>query len=136
MESVKKHLNSMSVGEKLSLLWLFAMLNYIYADIMTIMDAPVMNDLLAGNLDVPMTPAFLFMGAILMEIPIAMVVLSRILSHKINRIANIVAGIIKTLAVIGSTFVGTPAAYYLFFGIIEIATTSFIVLYAWKWKES
>lgn len=136
MSSIKKHLKSISTREKLSLLWLFAMLNYIYADILTVMDASVMNDLLAGTGDIQMTPMFMFMGAILMEIPIAMVVLSRILSYKINRIANIAAGIIKTLAVFGSTFVGSPAPYYLFFGIIEIATTSFIVWYAWKWKAS
>ena len=70
-----------------------------------------------------------------MILPISMVILSRILPYKINRRANIVAGSIKTLAVFGSTFVGTPVAYYMLFGAIEIATTSYIVWISWKWKE-
>jgi len=31
-------------------------------------------------------------------------------------------------------FVG-PTLYYVFFGTIEIATTIFIVFYAWNWSE-
>ena len=83
-----------------------------------------------------MTPTFLFLGAILMEIPIAMVFLSKILKYKSNRILNISAGIIKTLAVTGSLFVGAPALYYSFFAIVEITTTLYIVWYAWTWKEN
>jgi hypothetical protein len=49
-------------------------------------------------------------------------------------LANIIAGSIKTAVMILTMFVGTPAGYYLFFGIIEIATTAFIVWYAWTWK--
>ncbi len=79
---------------------------------------------------------FLFAGAFLMEIPIAMVLLSRILNYRANRWTNIIAGCIKTIVMILTMFVGTPTAYYLFFGIIEIATTSFIVGYAWKWTNS
>ena len=70
-----------------------------------------------------------------MEIPIAMVLLSLILKHKANRLANIVAGSIKTIVMILTMFIG-PTLYYVFFGTIEIATTIFIVWYAWNWSES
>ena len=121
---------------KLALLWLFVMLNYIYADIMTLMDASVLKELITGSAgDLEITPAFLFMGAILMEIPIAMILLSLILQYKINRWANIIAGVIKTLAVIGTLFVGTPSLYYAFFVVIEVVTTSCIVYLAWKWPK-
>lgn len=127
----------MSTPAKLSWLWVFAMLNYIYADILTLMDPSVLRDIVSGNLDmVQITPEFLLMGAILMEIPIAMVVLSRILKYRVNRWANIVAGLIKTLAVFASMFVGEPAAYYMFFGVIEITTTLYIIWVAWRWTES
>ena len=134
MNTFKKIFGKDYIKVKLSLLWLFVMLNYIYADILTLMDSSALNDILSGSLGV--TPILLFMGAILMEIPIAMVFLSLILSHKINKWANILAGIIKTLAVFGSMFVGTPALYYIFFGVIEIITTITIVIIAWKWSES
>lgn len=123
---------------KLSILWLFVMLNYIYADILTLMDATALNEILTGSLSggVEITPTFLLLGAILMEIPIAMVVLSLILARKVNRWANIFAGAIKTLAVSGTMFVGVPALYYLFFGIIEITTTIYIMWVAWTWKSA
>lgn len=127
-------LNRMNRKKVLAALWLFAMLNYIYADILTVMDPSVMNDLLAGTGDVPMTPGFMLAAAILMELPIAMVILSLILDYSINRWANIIVGVIKTLAVFGTMFVGVPAPYYLFFGTIEILTTLLIVWYAWSWK--
>jgi hypothetical protein len=133
MNNFKKIFGKDYIKIKLSLLWLFVILNYIYADILTLMDSVVLNDILSGSLGI--TPIFLFMGAILMEIPIAMVILSLILKYKINRLANIIAGIIKTLAVFGTMFVGIPTLYYLFFGVIEIITTITIVIIAWKWKN-
>jgi len=114
---------------KLSVLWLFVMLNYIYADILTLLDPLVAQE---GGIQI--TRGMLFFGAILMEIPIAMVVLSLVLKYKINRLANIVAGTIKTIAVFGTMFVGTPTLYYLFFAIIEMIFTSLIVWIAFRWS--
>lgn len=71
-----------------------------------------------------------------MEIPIAMILLSRILKYRVNRWANIIAGSVKTVVMVSSMFVGDgPTLYYLFCGTIEIACTSFIVWYAWNWTE-
>jgi hypothetical protein len=77
-------------------------------------------------------------SAILIETAIAMVLLSRILEYRANRWANIVIGVIHTAAVILSVFIGgtTPALYYLFFAAIEIACTSLIVWYAWRWNPA
>ncbi len=127
----------MDMKEKLSLLWIFVLFNYIYADITTLMDSSVLTELItgyAGGLQI--TQGFLLGGAILMEIPIAMVVLSRVLKYKANRLANIIAGTIKTAAVSLSMFVGTPALYYIFFGTIEIGCTLLIIWYAWKWTDA
>ena len=134
MENFKKIFGKDLIKVKLALLWLFVMLNYIYADIMTLMDSSVLKEMLTGSVDgMEITPTFLFFGAMLMEIPIAMVLLSLVLRRKINRWVNIVAAAIKTLAVFGTLFVGTPALYYAFFAVIEIITTSYIIFIAWKW---
>ena len=121
----------------LSTLWIFVTLNYLYCDVLTLMDSEVLNQLITGDLGVvKITPQFLLAGSVLMEIPIAMVLLSRVLKYKANRYANIVAGIIKTLVQISSLFVGSVAAYYWFFSVVEISTTMFIVWYAWTWKDN
>ena len=76
------------------------------------------------------------MGAsILVEIPIAMVLLSRVLGYGANRWANIIAGIVMTIVQIMSLFIAVPAIYYVFFSIVEISTTAFIVWYAWTWSH-
>ena len=82
-------------------------------------------------------------SAILMEIPIAMIVASRLLPFRANRLANIIAGAIETLAVISMQFVYPLAsgawhehmfASYIFFGTIETVCTSVIIWQAWTWS--
>ncbi len=119
-----------------STLWIFVMLNYLYCDVMAVMDPVLLKQFLTGNVgSIHIDENFLFGAAIMMEIPIAMVLLSRILSYRANRYANILAGTIKTIVMIITMFIGKPALYYIFFGTIEIATTSFIVWYAWSWSN-
>jgi hypothetical protein len=123
----------------LSTLWIFATLNYLYCDVLGLMDASILKQLLAGVLEggIQLTPGFLLGASIMMEIPIALVLLSRILKYKANRVANIIAGTIMTIVQISSLFIGSATtAYYAFFSTIEISTTLFIVWYAWTWQES
>jgi len=128
--------NNMDTKEKLSLLWIFVMFNYLYCDVIGLHDSATLKQLMTGSVgSLQITEKFLFAGSILMEIPIAMVLLSRILEYRANRWANIIAGTIKTVVMISTMFLDTPALYYVFFGTIEIACTSYIVWYAWKWTE-
>jgi len=121
----------------LSALWVFVMLNYLYADVMSLMDPILLPQWLAGRVEgLTITRPFLFAAAVMMEVPIAMTVLSRVLPHRSNRIANMASGIFKTLAVALSLFVGRPNAHYLFFALIEIPTTVAIVIIAYRWQVS
>lgn len=121
---------------KLSTLWIVATLNYLYCDVLTLMDPALLKQFLAGNIgSVQISQGFLLGAGILVEMPIAMVLLSRILSGRPNRIANIVAGTTMTALQLLSLVVNTPAPYYIFFSVIEIALTSAIVWYAWKWRH-
>jgi len=128
--------NKIGMRTKLSTLWIFVTLNYLYCDLFGLMDPVILNQLIDGDLGfVKITENFLLSASILMEIPIAMVLLSRILNYKANRWANIIAGSIKTFVMVASMFVGEgPTLYYLFFGIIEIAATTYIVWISWNWK--
>lgn len=121
----------------LSTLWIFAMFNYIYADILSFYEPGVIEELLTGSVGgIQFTQGFLLAAAILMETAIAMVLLSRVLKYRANRWANIIAGTINTASVFFSMFVGTaPSLHYIFFGTIEIACTLFIIWYAWTWPN-
>ena len=127
----------MDMKSKLSTLWIFAALNYLYCDVVSLMDPELLPLYLRGNVNgLELTPGFLLGAGILVEIFIAMVLLSRVLPYRANRWANIAAGTIMTAVQSASLFVGTPAPYYLFFSVIEIATTVLIVWFAWNWPES
>ena len=78
--------------ERLSLLWLFALLNYLYADVVALFA-------IAGSRDSfePLSQWALMGSAVLMEIPIAMILACRLLPFRANRLANIIAGGIVTL---------------------------------------
>lgn len=118
-----------------STLWIFLILNYFYCDLLSLMDANNLSNLLKGKIDgISVNSTFLIISAVLMEIPILMVLLSRLLKPKLNRWANIVAGIIMTLVMVTSLLVGTVTWYYAFFATIEITTTLTIVWRAIIWK--
>ena len=79
-----------------------------------------------------MPPGGLLAGAVLMETPIAMVLLSRLLRRKANRWANIMIGVINIVAVIAG---GQPRPYYIVFATIEVLCMCLIVWTAWKWPS-
>ena len=124
--------------ERLSQLWLFALLNYLYADVVALFD-------LAGSgRHFQALPPWALMGsAILMEIPIAMILACRLLPFRANRLANIIAGTLLTLINGFLTFVapllgmGRPPAFaeYLFFATIETVCTLIIIRQAWTWSR-
>ena len=122
---------------KLSSLWIFAMFNYIYADVIGLMKAENLQALMTGYVgSMHITEDFLLCGAILMETAIAMTLLSRTLQYRVNRWANIGVGLLHTVSVLGSMFVGSgPGLYYLFFGTIEVICTMYIVWSAWTWRQ-
>ena len=123
--------------ERLSLFWIFALLNYLYADVVALFA-------IAGspNSFGSLAPWALMGSAVLMEIPIAMIVACRLLPFRANRVANIVAGILLTLVNGFLTFVpplvgwGKPPAFpeYLFFATIETVCTVVIIWQAWTWS--
>jgi len=125
------------VGDRkvgLSTLWVFVMFNFLYADVVALFD--VVYNGKVGTIQ--FTPATLLGVSVLLEIPMAMIIISRVLKYRTNRWTNIIVGAAYTVVTLLTQFIlpisnGTTTSYYLFFGVIEIAATSFIVWYAWKW---
>src|SRR5579864_3159223 len=124
--------------ERLSVLWIFALLNYLYADVVALFA-------IAGsrNSFEALSPWALMGSAVLMEIPIAMILACRLLPFRANRLANIIAGVVLTLVNGFLTFVpplvgwGKPPALpeYLFFATIETVATTAIIWQAWTWTR-
>ncbi|MEQ1534201.1 MAG: DUF6326 family protein [Sideroxydans sp.] len=121
---------------RLSTLWIFLVLNYVYCDLLGLMDANMLKQFLTGTVEgMELTQGFLIGASVLMEIPILMVLLSRVMDYRCNRWANIIAGALMTAVQVGTLFIGDATVYYIFFSVIEIAAATFIVWYAWQWRE-
>ena len=128
----------LDIKERLSLLWLFALLNYLYADVLALFD--IVGSRTSFG---PLAQWALMGSAVLMEIPIAMIVACRLLPFRVNRLANIIAAGIVTLVNGCVTFVVPlfttlrPPAFpeYLFFGTIETVCTVVIIWQAWTWSS-
>jgi hypothetical protein len=126
----------------LSIAWSFVLFNYIYADVgffAKILMTPAHIERFQAVGALYFSDWLMLALAAMMEIPVAMVLLSWVLAYKANRLANIIAGITMT-AVIMVTLFGAlkipPLDFYTFFQTIEIAATAAITWYAWQWRSA
>jgi len=136
---MKEQNNQMAINKKalFSTLWIFAVLNYLYCDVASLMDSELLKQYLSGTVGgMEISQGFLLAAGVLMEVSISMVLLSKILPYRANRWANIIAGVFTTVIQTLTLFAGAPSMYYLFFSIIEIGCTAFITWYAWNWHNA
>jgi hypothetical protein len=116
----------------LSTLWIVVMINMLKADILSLYIPGSLDELVKFSGDTPITQLMLS-GAIMMEISIAMIFLSRILNYRVNRWANIITSIITIVFVIGG---GSTYPHYIFIATIEVVCLLLIAWIAWNWSSS
>ncbi len=119
-----------------SSLWAFASLNYLYADLVGLMDHNKLNQYISGTVEgIDITPGFLTGAAAFVQIPLANVFLPQVIKNERTlRWVQIVSGSVMTLVQGATLFVGKPAPYYALFSAFEMAATTFITVDAIKWK--
>lgn len=116
---------------KISLLWIIVLFNMVFADILSLFIPWVHNQIAEFAWDTSIATLMLI-GAIVHQIPIFMVFLSRILSYNLNRKLNITAAIITIIYVIWG---GSWFPHYLFIASIEVLCMIYIILIAYGWKK-
>jgi hypothetical protein len=77
-------------------------------------------------------PQLMLVGAVMGQIGIAMIFLSRVLKFSVNRWANIIAGII-TIAYIWGGMASYP--HYIFIASVETLCLLLIIGFAWTWRN-
>ena len=118
---------------RLSTLWVVVMFNMVFADIVGMMMPGVLQAMSAGQVGVQVTQGLLLVFAVLLEVRIAMIFLSRILKPGPNRWANTVAAVVTTAFVVAG---GSPYLHYYFFATVEIACMALIVWSVWTPRGS
>lgn len=118
---------------KIATLWGVVMFNMAFADILSFMTPGLLQQAATGTLDgITITPMFLLIAAIFIEIAIAMIYLTPALPQRTSRIANLIAVGITILFVVGG---GSLMPHYVFFASIELAAMLYIAYLAWTWRE-
>jgi len=131
--NTNKKTAGMDIRERISILWIVVMINMVFADILSFMLPENLNDIMTGNTPFEITQEIMLIFAIMLEIPIAMIFLSRVLKYRANRRVNIIASVITILFIIGG---GSMTLHYIFFATIEVVIMLLIIRSAWKWTES
>lgn len=126
MRTFKPQTGLQEMKARLSTLWVFVMVNILAADIFSFM-------LQAGaqKAQVHVSQEMMLAFAVVIEIPIAMIILSRVLGHRANRLANIAASVITIAFVVAG---GSLDLHYLFFATAEVAAMVYMIWAAWTWK--
>jgi Sec-independent protein secretion pathway component TatC len=132
MNPGKKTTGLEDMRAKLSTLWVVVMFNMVFADILTFIKPGALQELWAGQAGVEITSGVLLAFAILLEVPIAMIFLSRVLKPAPGRWANTVAAVTTAAFVVGG---GSLTPHYVFFATIEVACLGLIVWSVWSRRD-
>ncbi len=117
---------------RLSTLWIFVMFNMTFADIIGFLEPGVLATLMAGDVGFDLTPAVMVVISLVQAMPIAMILLSRLLDYRANRWANMVAAVITLLYITGGG--SWNRASYIVFATLEILALGYIIWVAWHWR--
>lgn len=117
----------------LSTLWIVVMINMLKADVLSLFIPGAAEEVARTSASAGASiPQLMLAGAIMGQLGIAMIILSRVLNYGVNRWTNIVVGII-TIAYIWGGMASYP--HYIFIATVETLGLALIVWFAWTWRN-
>ena len=117
----------------LSTLWIIVMINMLKADILGLFIPGALEEVAKTSVSTGASiPQLMLFGAVMGNLAIAMIILSRVLKYRINRWVNIIVGIV-TIAYIWGGMSSTP--HYIFIASVETLCLLLIVWFAWTWRN-
>lgn len=124
----------LDVRGKLSSLWIFVLINMLFRDMHEFARVGFLEGILEANATgTQASDGTLLVAGIVLELAIGMIVLSRFLSARINRWANLGVASIFILTTIGFNL--APDLDDLFFAGMEIVGLIAIITVAWRWNH-
>jgi hypothetical protein len=117
----------------LSTLWIVVMINMLKADILSLFIPGAAEELARTSASTGASiPQLMLIGAIMGQLGIAMIVLSRVLKYGINRWVNIVVGIFIIAYIWGGA---ASYPHYIFIATVETLCLLLIIGFAWTWRN-
>ena len=123
----------------LSALWAARMLSGLQGDVVRFMAPGMLEEMISGVTDVPVTNELILVMSIIFMVPIFMSFLSLTLKDKANRWANRSIGIFfaafDLIFLSLALFLWHSPSYEIFWSIVYLVFTALVVWYAWKWPN-
>lgn len=116
----------------LSTLWVFVMFCIAYADLIGFIEPGTLEKIINGNVGFDLTPAIILIFSLFQAIPIAMIVITRLIRRDVNRWLNVTAAVLTLLYVLGGG--NWESVSYPVFAILEIVAILGILWLAWTWR--
>ena len=131
--NLQKQILTIEMKAMLSTLWMFYLFNVIFRDIHEFIEPGFIEQVMTGTFNgTQITEPLLLLGGFVAEVPISMVLLSRLLPYGANRWANIIAAVITLAFEVNN---GTTDLDDTFHMVIEMAALAFIIWSAWRWRN-
>lgn len=128
-------LTSRTAGPQLlSTIWISVLLSMLFRDVHEYLREGFIAELAtAGTVNGgEVTGTTLLVSGIVLQLPLAMVVLARVLPRRTNRIANIIVAAVMALGVAGTW---PKDADDIIFGIFQLASLAFIAAISLRWQH-
>ena len=133
MNTIKKTTGKIDTKILLSTLWIVVMINMLKADILSLFIPGALEEVARTSASAGASiPQLMLLGAVMGNLAIAMIILSRVLKYGINRWVNIVVGIV-TIAYIWVGAASYP--HYIFIATVETLCLLLIIGFAWTWRN-
>ncbi len=117
----------------LSTLWIVVMINMLKADILSLFIPGAAEEVARTSASTGVSiPQLMLAGAVMGNLAIVMIILSRVLEYGINRWVNIGVGIV-TIAYIWGGAASYP--HYTFIAMVETLYLLLIIGFAWTWRN-
>jgi hypothetical protein len=116
----------------LSTLWIVVMINMLKADILSLFIPGSAEEVARTAASTGASiPQLMLGGAIMGELALVMIILSRVLKYRINRRVNIVVSLITIVYVVGG---GVMYPHYIFIATVEVICLLLVIGFAWVWR--
>jgi hypothetical protein len=125
---------TVNVRTKISALWTSMLFVFAYVDLFSLYRPDFRADLEAAEVGgFIVNQSFLLGTTAYVVIPSLMVFSTLVLQPRLNRVANIVLGIVYIVTIV----IGAVGewSYYIFGSVVEVALLAAIVYYAWTWPK-
>jgi hypothetical protein len=126
-----QRIHELIIRSRLSALWVFVLINMLLQDVHELFRAGQLEEMISGVVNgTRVTEDLLLVAGIVLEVPIAMVVLSLVLTRRVARWVHTVASVLLVGAIISG---GVRDLDDYFFTVMKIIGLAAIVWYSWRW---